>query len=511
MLSILVYSYFYMVAQEAPGHDAAHIEGWWGWFDQGQYLKAAIAFGNGDFSPSSHYYPPMYPYIGHLFYCIIPRDPFFFIDGAAFVFFSYTFVKIASEYIGFTLSIIAFYFSVAFNYETIKHFIIPWTTTMTIMAYSACLLSLSILNKCSTASKKELIYLPLLMSTGMTFLGLSRPIDALLAGVFFLAYLILLYKKSNQLVVKDKIKDLAPALTIFIIGPLIAIAIYAAFNEKVFGTPLGGYVDSTATSSGYFITELIQKSVSLLLDSGSLYATPGEGIVEHYPWIAVAFAGIILCFFIGDAFLRILAIALVIHFCLYAPYGDLQPVGVWRYGNIHYFKWGMPYLMLLALVTLYWCIPKKGIKKVRTLGVPLFVMGFSVLALSLSFNASKFPQKAQLDGLNLKINYDVPANVKFIDIPGVVYDYTAIYFGNHKLWNGDKEMRKIRDFRMIPTPAGTRIYFNKPIHTEGIRITFDDRITFKNDIKQVESGYYKYIFSTDKLLSHRLKIQSGQN
>jgi len=496
--SIAVYCYFYLIAPEAPGHDVAHMEGWFGWFDQGQYLKAAIAFGVGDFSPSSHYYPPLYPYIGHLFYGIMPRDPFFFINCLSFVVFSTVFITISSRYIGYTISLLAFYYSVAFHYETMKHFVIPWTTSITVISYSICILCLSNLNSKKLSDKSIYLIYPALMSASMGVLGLARPIDAVLAAVFFSSYGLVLLKKSKSFY---DIKKLYPTVAVFLSGPVISIAIYAIFNDKVFGSPLGGYLNSTAGRSGYFFTELFQKTVSLLFDAGSLFAVPGEGVAEHYPWIALSFSAIVLCFFIGDSLLRTIAVALVLQFCIYAPYGDLLPVGVWRYGNIHYFKWGIPYLMLFAIIAILWCLPDSLRSRRTNVLIPAFVLIFTTALLSLSFEPGKYPKKAILTGNKMEIFYDLPANVKFIDISGIHYDYTAIYFGNHELLNGDKPLSVIKDFRLIPTSYGTRIYFNKPIHTKHITINFDNKITFDKKIDIVESGYYKYVLSLNKLLN----------
>lgn len=472
------------------------MEGWFGWFDQSQYLRAAIAFGVGDFSPASHYYPPLYPYIGHLFYGLMPRDPFFFINCTSFVVFSYVFVKVASRYIGFILSLLAFYYSVAFHYETMKHFVIPWTTSITVISYSICILCLSNLKSGNATEKQAYIIYPAMMSAAMGLLGLARPIDAVLAAVFFSSYGLMVLRRDSGNLSKRKLID---TVAIFLAGPVLAIAIFAVFNDKVFGNVLGGYLNSTAGSSGYFFTELFQKSVSLLFDSGSLFAVPGEGIVEHYPWIALSFAAIALAFFVGDAVLITVAIALVVQFCIYAPYGDLLPVGVWRYGNIHYFKWGIPYLMLFAVVALRWCVPSKDRTKKANVIIPASLTVITITLLSLTFVPSKYPQKITLSDNDMEIFYDNPANVKFIDISGINYDYTTIYFGAHRLYNGDKELQVIRDFRLIPTSYGARVYFNKPIHTEHLSLKFDKKIVFDRKIDVVESGYYKYALSFEKL------------
>jgi hypothetical protein len=44
----------------------------------------------------------------------------------------------------------------------------------------------------------------------------------------------------------------------------------------------------------------------------------------------------------------LVATVVVVHWCLYLCYRDLQPYGLWRFYNVHYFKWTFPFLVLWA-------------------------------------------------------------------------------------------------------------------------------------------------------------------
>ena len=48
-------------------------EGWWGWFDQGQYLKITSQFAAGDWFNDDKYYPPLYPAIPAIINTVLGR------------------------------------------------------------------------------------------------------------------------------------------------------------------------------------------------------------------------------------------------------------------------------------------------------------------------------------------------------------------------------------------------------------------------------------------------------
>uniref|UniRef100_UPI003C72F4EC hypothetical protein n=1 Tax=Acinetobacter baumannii TaxID=470 RepID=UPI003C72F4EC len=109
-------------------------------FDQGQYLKGALALSQFNFSPENHYYPPLYPFMGSLFIKVLPVHPFFFIDGLAFILFTYSFIKFSSCDCGFWLSMVLYAATVYFNKPIKDTFVVPWSTTCTITVFSVALL-----------------------------------------------------------------------------------------------------------------------------------------------------------------------------------------------------------------------------------------------------------------------------------------------------------------------------------------------------------------------------------
>ena len=64
VLLSLLYVYNYLAYYALPGNQPAHSEGWWGWWDQSQFLKSTLALGRLDFSADQHWYPLGYAMLG---------------------------------------------------------------------------------------------------------------------------------------------------------------------------------------------------------------------------------------------------------------------------------------------------------------------------------------------------------------------------------------------------------------------------------------------------------------
>src|SRR5207248_6796292 len=54
--------------------------GWFGWWDQGQYLKCTVGLAHGSLTQDTYWYPLGYPALGALFYRLMPQQAFFLPD-----------------------------------------------------------------------------------------------------------------------------------------------------------------------------------------------------------------------------------------------------------------------------------------------------------------------------------------------------------------------------------------------------------------------------------------------
>jgi hypothetical protein len=94
----------------------------------------------------------------------------------------------------------------------------------------------------------------------------------------------------------------------------------------------------------------------LLLISPAPWFTFGAGITQRLPWVLPGLAGMLAAPWLtrGRARQLLLLLSAMIVACslLFFSYVDLIPSGLWRYNNIHYFKWMLPGMALFAFLLL---------------------------------------------------------------------------------------------------------------------------------------------------------------
>jgi hypothetical protein len=485
-ITIVVYSFAYLAHPDLPGNNLTHPEGWWGWFDQGQYLREAKALANQDYSPANFYYPVLYPFVGRVFLHWIPNHPFFLFDGFALLVFVYAFVRFADHYVSrleiFALTVAALWF----NPTEIENFAIPWTTSGTTLIYA---LSLLILLRQWEARQRgndtrAIVLWAGILSALFGMLIILRPVDAALAAIFFPAYMYIAipYRDMGDLA-KQWRRVFAIGVTLSL-GIAFGLLLFAAVNYKIYGSPLGGYVQSTASASGYFVAALPRRAWSLLFDSNSVYLEPHAALVTHYPWLLLSIVGIVVAIASGNRLLRVVALAIVAHFLLYAPYGDLLPEGMWRYKNIHYFKWAIPYLALFAWLALRWIWSGSGAKlwtRASRASCAAVCIGL-VLSLHFKIQAVDDTQQIQCTVQAGNPMIDVTwatrqSRVDFVDYSGLAGSFTDVYFGPHRVWVDGHELARIRDFRLIPAPWGVRLLFNRTVAGSDIKLVTGPQVT----------------------------------
>ncbi|MBU9221202.1 hypothetical protein [Burkholderia multivorans] len=498
--SLVAYVAVYVTYLDSPGNNPVSPDGWWTWFDQGYYLREARALAAGDYSPSNFYYPILYPLIGRIFLHWMPHHPFFLFNGASLLIFVYAFVKVADNYLSRGETFVLTAAALWLNFPEIENFAIPWTTSGTTLIYGVAFLIL--LRQRATCQRGEkggaVVVVAGLFSILLGSLAILRPVDAGLVAIFFPAYIYFSVPHKNA---EEFIAQWRRVLVIAIVlggGVVFGLLLFALVNIKIFGSPLGGYFQSTATASGYFVEMLPRKTWSLLFDSNSVYLEPTAAIVAHYPWLLLSIVGIVVALVRGDMLLRILALAIVFHFALYAPFGDLLPGGVWRYKNIHYFKWAIPYLALFAWLAIRWIMADMGASlRTRALRAISAVVCISLI-LTVQFKIRQIDsvERAGYVMQNgdpvIDINWtNRQSPIDFIDYHGVTGGFTDVYFGPHRVWVDGRELARIHDFRLLPAPWGVRMLFNRPISGSDIKLTTGHGLEISSGEFKVTAASYR--------------------
>ncbi len=459
---VVIYSVAYFANSSAPGNvPYEHPLGWWGWFDQGHYLLSANALAHFDLTPDKHFYPPLYPAIGAIFLKWSSGHPYFAINLAALLWFSYVFVRVSDRYIRRWGSIVLLFGTTIFNYTLFENYVIPWTTTLSVALLASGILGLVWLQEIQYKIRTRISDLQVFFVA--TCLGLivpTRPVDAAVGCVIGLGLLISYWqtRRRNNDVAPNALRFLLLVIMGSIIGPLL----FLGFNIAVFHSIAGGYLQTNA-SHGFFFGDLAEKFVSIWLDGFTLYGEPNAGLTEHYPWLLISLAGLAWVLIQGDGLLRTVALAIVLVFVLYLPYGDLLPNGLWRYKNIHYFKWIFPYMALFAVLLVRQALLSWRRRDSWVLPFSL-LFGIPLLMLSLQLVVTVIPVSPHTTNNQTDISFELPnKQIDFIDIKGLYGEFTDIYFGSHHLLLDGRELMMVKDFRLLPMSFGVRLLFIRPV------------------------------------------------
>ena len=499
-LLALIYALAYLAHPATPGNNPVYPLGWWGWFDQGQYLRAAKAFAAHDLGPDNYYYPPLYPLLGALFLRLSTTHPFWLPDLVCLLWFAYVFVAFAARYLPRWAAVLLLYASTVASADIFETFVIPWTTTLAAALLSTGLYALTRgIDARRDGTGQRTWFGPLgLFATSVALGAIAalRPPDTLIAGLLWLALLWLAVRATAE--GAGKMKACASAGLGMAIGP----ACFLAFNWRVFATPFGAYIRANS-ANGYFPADLGEKFVSIFLDSYPLYLEPHAALIDRYPWLLLALPACGYVLVRGDALLRLLAAAICVQFALYLPYGDLLPNGVWRFFNIHYFKWTLPYLALLAChASLSICRLMRRNPRQAWAWAAIFVAA-ALLQLSLRLELLPTPvvlepgRSGTAPGLPPLVVDNLGTELDIIDIDGLRGGFTETYFGEHEMLADGQALHRVRDFRLLPAPWGARVLFLRPIAARTIVLRPDPRLS-RDENLSASGGTYRFALGKPK-------------
>lgn len=480
-LALFVYCFCYLSTGPLPGNNLAHPEGWWGWYDQGEYLRSAKAFFDLDFYFKKHQYPPFYSAMAVPFVKFVPTHPFFFFNIAAFAVFVLVFERFARQFVSEVEALALVIAGIFLNATVMENFAIPWTTTGTALIYSLSILQL-IRQSDSTASLQSTpreLWAAFLFSAVFGLQVVCRPVDAGAAAIFYPAFLYFAFAKLRRAQAPAIIRELILRCLAMGVGLCIGLGLFILFNWILSGKFIGGYVQNTASYSGYFPLDIPRRAFFLFLDSDTVFLAPGSSITDKFPWMVLSAAGVLLALFKGNALSKILAATLAWQFFLYSAYGDLTPISMWRWLNVHYFKWMFPYLALFAWLAIRWTVSpislvawRKSIASIVALALAL------ILISSLRFKVMTAPLEASLvSGDSAHVMFKPHgARLDFLDVRGISGGFDETYTGSQLMVADGRLLKHGRDFRMLQAPWGVRIQFNRTIYPDEILLVPDERV-----------------------------------
>ncbi len=340
----------YAINPARPGASGRFPLGWWGWWDQSQYLLSARALAHFDFASDQHWYPFGYALLCAPFSVLLPLHGFLLPDLICYLACYLAFLGFARAVtVGPAWAALLFLLGTAGSQAIRDVWAEPWNTTLSsaliwsLLALTARHMTL-LPSDDGMAGRRRLLRL-LAMGAIAGFVPITRPTDALLVAIWAVGAGSCALR-DDLLRRRDLLALLAGALLVLVPGGLLWLRIYG------FGP--SPYVLSSR-DLGFSVAAIGWKSY-LLLISPAPWFTFGAGITQRLPWVLPGLAGMLAAPWLtrGRArqLLLLLSAMIVTYSLLFFSYVDLIPSGLWRYNNIHYFKWMLPGMALFAFLLL---------------------------------------------------------------------------------------------------------------------------------------------------------------
>src|SRR5262245_30161579 len=155
-LIAVIYVYTYFALSSTPENSPEDPMGWWGWHDQGEYMKAANAFLHGDLMADKHAYPPLYPAVGAIFLNWSSGHPYFLPNLLCCLWFVFAFIRFADRYVPRWTGLVLLFGAIIVNHELLKNYVIPWTSNLSMALLATGILGLVWLQDAQEGKRKRI-------------------------------------------------------------------------------------------------------------------------------------------------------------------------------------------------------------------------------------------------------------------------------------------------------------------------------------------------------------------
>jgi hypothetical protein len=433
----------------APFHDG---------LDQSYYLEAARAWASLDLSPARHHYLPLYPLLGAAFVWLTPAQPFMLPDLICLLASLLIFVRIGRRLApGWSDVALALCFLVAVASGKWMFFwlwVVPWTSTGSApLQYLAVLLALRFGERPQPGPAAAL-------GASIALVAGFRPSDAGVLAATTGAYTLLALTRDRA-TLRTYTLTTGAALAGLLAGALPWVAAHMA----IFGTQGGPYIQKSA-AIGFEWRLLPMRWVTLAIDPRPMLPT-GNGIAEVLPWVIPGIAGMLAALIprpgrpVAPATLAAATVSL--HWALYLTYRDLNPDGLWRFVNIHYFKWTFPFLTLWAAQFAV-ALAQGRAARTRALAAAVLTLALfawrPLLRKPETVDVAAVPNASGGESLRLSPGLARLNRALFLGLSGRWED---IHAGKFILHDGGAEFRSQYDFKVLPTANGALIFPLRPL------------------------------------------------
>lgn len=339
----VVYTLAYLGYPVLPGN-SIYPEGWWGWWDQSQYLKCTAGLAKGVLNKDTYLYPLGYSLVAAPFYLWAPKHAFFlpnlvFVIGSVWAFYG-----IARRLVRPTEAfILIIAFLVFYRGMLLDTLVVPWNTIPThFLAYMILYL---------TAFRR-----PSLREVYLASICLALMYPFKMPEFVCLFPCVLIAVAS----LRDKTR-VVRASCVLAIAVGVAVVVMLSVNFSVFGSFRTRY-ELIQQGIGVLGYPMLWKVYFLFVSGGPVFRESHQMLLSHAPWLLLLLPGLIYLLWRhkSEAWGIILSIALC--FGIYVNYNELNSGNLYRYYLIHYFTWALPLLALITFVGIREAWRRRGLR-----------------------------------------------------------------------------------------------------------------------------------------------------
>ena len=484
---VFVYQVSYLSYPGVPGNNEQWPQGWWEWVDQGLYRKSSAALVVGNLSASEHFYMPLYPFLGSLLMGVTPLHSYWLPNLLLLLGFAILFMMLVSRYIGTWLAAGTIIVSMALFEPLRLQWVIPWTSTLSAFLMMAAIFLLDQFFRMREQlglSVRNAVINAMFFGGALGALAATRMVDFAVMAPVGLAYAFLL---AHDLIRKPEKRRVLLIMGFSgMSGFLLFILILFAFNYTVYGAIVGGSYISAAQHIGFFPSTLVVKLYSQIINSYSLYGDAGQDWLSNIKIFAVsiAFLPALLVAPVRLIF-KIIAMCAIIQMGIYYSYSDIVPSGTFRYYNIHYFKWLMPFLIvgMLLIIRGVW---QHSCERRSYINAVIIVVVIIVIAFGIDLVKKPVSLKLVEQSDHKAIFSIAGKELDFIDIRATSDSWETIYFakGFSVMLDG-KPLLVPRDYRPHPITDGLRLLFVRPVSGDQLVLAVGNEVRLT---KQIDDG-----------------------
>jgi hypothetical protein len=440
--------------------------GWYTWWDQGWYLKSALAFAQGDYSPGSHWYLPGYSLLGAVSSIIAPIDPFLFPNILCLLISLYFFLEIAKALgVNHTFAALAFLGATLVSPLMAVVWVEPWSSTAATPLTLGCVWAA--IRFAGSPTPKTSFACAFL--SGLLFS--VRPGDAaVLLGAETLLMAAALLRAPQA----------ASAIRIMFVagtaGLSLAVLPLVALHVSIYGWHLSPYMQ-LGTDIGFEPRLLFVRWVSIFIDPRPLLSQ-GSGLSSAFIWVLPGLAGMAYAL-LAHGKKRIEHLMLIVPSVLmtagYLCFRDLNQPNIWTYHNYHYFKTTMLVLALYGLLVVQFSIQAFDKKSLATSLAMVLALSWWRIELEPSGNDEAWNTKdARMSGMfNLGAGLARLDNVYFLAVDGARPDSSvglrsdrvsaaaegsvmaaSIYVSPVSIEIGGRELAPVLDYKLMHRGRG---------------------------------------------------------